>query len=94
VSTQEQRQIRDSFLRRWNLGGYFAPPTVQQERIDILRTAFAAVHADPEFRAEAESLHIDVTYRPPAALQKLVNEMFATPKARRASKEIMPAAGD
>jgi tripartite-type tricarboxylate transporter receptor subunit TctC len=55
-------------------------PTVQQERIDILRTAFAAVHADPEFRAEAESLHIDVTYRPPAALQKLVNEMFATPK--------------
>lgn len=96
VSTQEQRQILRFIFAAVEFGRpYFVPPNVPQERIDVLRTAFAAVHSDPEFRAEAEGLHIDVTYRPPAALQKLVNEMFATPKELvEQVKRIMPAAGD
>ena len=41
------------------------------ERLDALRTAFKETHGDPDLRAEAERLQIDVTYRPPAALQEL-----------------------
>lgn len=68
--------------------------STEQQR-QILRFVFAAVHADPEFRAEADSLQIDVTYRPPAALQKLVGDMFTTPKELVAQvKAIMPAPGD
>jgi len=96
VSTEQQRQILRFIFAAVEFGRpYFAPPAVPQERIDVLRTAFAAVHADPEFRAEAESLQIDVTYRPPAALQKLVDDMFTTPKELVAQvKTIMPAPGD
>ena len=79
VSTQEQRQILRFIFAAMEFGRpYFGPPNVPQGA-SIYCAAFAAVHADPEFRAEAESLHIDVTYRPPRR-QKLVNEMFATPK--------------
>ena len=96
VSTEQQRQILRFIFAAVEFGRpYFAPPAVPQERIDVLRAAFAAVHADPEFRAEAESLQIDVTYRPPAALRKLVNDMFTTPKELVAQvKTIMPAPGD
>jgi tripartite-type tricarboxylate transporter receptor subunit TctC len=96
VSTEQQRQILRFIFAAVEFGRpYFAPPAMPQERIDVLRAAFAAVHADPEFRAEAGSLQIDVTYRPPAALQKLINDMFTTPKELVAQvKTIMPAPGD
>jgi tripartite-type tricarboxylate transporter receptor subunit TctC len=96
VSNEQQRQILRFIFAAVEFGRpYFAPPAVPQERLDVLRAAFAAVHADPEFKAEAESLHIDVTYRPAAALQKLANDMFTTPKELVAQvKTIMPAPGD
>jgi tripartite-type tricarboxylate transporter receptor subunit TctC len=96
ASTQQQRQILRFIFAAVEFGRpYFAPPAVPQERIDMLRAAFAAVHADPEFLAEAESLQVDVTYRPAAALQKLVDGMFTTPKELIAQvKTIMPAPGD
>jgi len=96
VSNEQQRQILRFIFAAVEFGRpYFAPPAVPRERIDMLGAAFAAVHADPEFRAEAERLQVDVTYRPPAALQKLVDDMFATPKELvEQAKKIMPAAGD
>jgi tripartite-type tricarboxylate transporter receptor subunit TctC len=96
VSSEQQRQILRFIFSAVEFGRpYFAPPGVPQDRIDVLRRAFAAVHADPEFRAEAESLQLDVDYRPPAALQQLVDDLFATPKELVAqAKAIMPAPGD
>jgi len=96
VSNEQQRQILRFIFSAVEFGRpYFAPPAVPQERMDVLRAAFAAVHADPEFQAEAERLQIDVTYRPATALRKLVDDMFTTPKELVAQvKTIMPSPGD
>ena len=96
VSTPQQRQILRFIFSAVEFGRpYFAPPAVPPERLDALRTAFKATHADPDLMAEAERLQIDMTYRPHAVLQKLANDLFATPKELVDQvQKIMPTPGD
>jgi tripartite-type tricarboxylate transporter receptor subunit TctC len=96
VSNEQQRQILKFILSAVEFGRpYFVPPDVPTVRLEILRAAFAATHADPDYLAEAERLQIDVTYRPAAALRELTEELFATPKELvERAKTIMPAPGE
>jgi tripartite-type tricarboxylate transporter receptor subunit TctC len=96
VSNEQQRQILKFVFSAVEFGRpYFVPPGVPAARLEILRAAFAATHADPNYIAEAKSLQIDVTHRPAAALQKLADDLFATPKELvEQVKAIMPAPGD
>jgi len=52
---------------------------VPPERVVLLRRAFDAMVADPEFRADAEKRGLDVTPAPGEALTDIVNRTIATP---------------
>lgn len=47
--------------------------------MDELRKAFAETVQDPELVAEAEKLKLDMTYRPPEDLERLVANLYDTP---------------
>lgn len=96
VNNEQQRQILTFVFSAVEFGRpYFVPPGVPLGRLDMLRSAFAATHADPDYIAEAERLQIDVSHRPAAALRKLVDDLFAAPKELvEQVKNIMPAPGD
>jgi tripartite-type tricarboxylate transporter receptor subunit TctC len=56
-----------------------APPNVPPERVALLRRAFDAMVADPEFRADAEKRGLDLTPARGEALTDIVNRTIATP---------------
>ena len=58
---------------------YFAAPGVAPERLSALRAAFKETLADPALRADATKMQLDMTYRPPEALDAFVQELAATP---------------
>src|SRR5262249_8385353 len=47
----------------------------------IMREAFAAAVRDPELLAEAARIKLDMTYRPPDHLERLVAALYQTPPA-------------
>jgi tripartite-type tricarboxylate transporter receptor subunit TctC len=55
------------------------PPDVPKERVDLMRRAIAETVADPEFVAEAERLKLDMTYRAPEHLERLIARLYETP---------------
>jgi tripartite-type tricarboxylate transporter receptor subunit TctC len=71
---------------------YFIAQGTPQEYVTILRTAFDATMADPQFLADAQKMHIDVSPLPGATVQDLVQKFYATPKAivELARKSIRP----
>ena len=56
-----------------------APPNVPPERVALLRRAFDAMAADPEFRADADKRGLDVTPARGEGLSEIVNRTIATP---------------
>lgn len=74
---------------------YVAPPDVPPERLAALRQAFADTLADPALIEEARRTGLDMTYRPPQALEKLVMDLYATPRALIAeAQEMLPTPGN
>jgi tripartite-type tricarboxylate transporter receptor subunit TctC len=57
------------------------PPDVPSERVAIMRAAFAAAVRDPELVAEAARIKMDMTYRSPDHLERLVAALYETPPA-------------
>ena len=49
--------------------------------MEILRKAFADAVADPALVAEAARMKMDMTYRPPDQLERLVADLYDTPSA-------------
>jgi tripartite-type tricarboxylate transporter receptor subunit TctC len=60
---------------------FFAPPDIPPARAAALRAAFAATMTDPEFVAEANHLGIEITPMSGPAIEALLKELYATPKA-------------
>jgi tripartite-type tricarboxylate transporter receptor subunit TctC len=60
---------------------YLAPPGVPTELTEILRRAFSATLQDKDFLADAERTRIDVAPSSGERVQRLVEEVYATPKA-------------
>ena len=60
----------------------FTTPEVPAERVAALRTAFDAMLRDPAFLQEAKKENFDIDPVSGEALQKLVGEIAATPKAQ------------
>ena len=56
----------------------FAPPGVPKDRIEALRRAFDLTMKDPEFRAEAENLQIELTPKTGEEIQVLATEVSRT----------------
>jgi hypothetical protein len=61
AKTDEQRRLLEIFASTSVVGRSFAaPPGMSKERVDELRSAFKAMIADPEFRAEVARLNFDL----------------------------------
>jgi tripartite-type tricarboxylate transporter receptor subunit TctC len=77
----EKLQILKLFLAAQEMARPFAtPPGIPEDRKAALVAAFDATMKDPEFLAEAAKLNIDVNPVSGASIDKLLAELYATPK--------------
>ena len=82
AKTEEQRQLMRFIFSSTEFGRpYIFPPEVPKDRVQFMRGAIARAAKDPELLAEAAKGNLDMTYRPPENLEKLVNQLYATPPA-------------
>jgi hypothetical protein len=82
AKTEEQRQLMRFVFSSVEFGRpYVLPPESPPELVALMRKAFAGAVNDPELIAEAERLKLDMTYRPPDDLVKLVDNLYKTPPA-------------
>ena len=92
AKTDEQRQLmRFIFSSTEFCRPYLLPPEVPKDRVQFMRDAVAAAAADPELLAEANKMKLDMVYRPPDHLARLVAQLYATPPELIAAvKKISP----
>jgi len=83
ADTPEQRAVLNLFLGADEMGHPIAmPPEVPHERVEAVRTAFAAMLQDPDFLADAARQHLDLLPARYDELERAVAEAFtATPAA-------------
>jgi tripartite-type tricarboxylate transporter receptor subunit TctC len=80
AKTDQQRQLMRFIFSSVELGRpYVLPPGTPKERVDVMRKAFAETAHDPELVAEADRLKLDMTYRSPQDLERLVTNLYDTP---------------
>ena len=90
AKTDEQKRILDLIYSQTIFGRpYAVSPEVPKERVDALRRAFIASMRDPELKAEAARIQLDVDAISGEELQAAIVKMYATPadildKARQA----------
>jgi tripartite-type tricarboxylate transporter receptor subunit TctC len=81
AKTDQHRQILKLIFARQVMGRPFlAPPGIPPDRVAALRRAFMDTMDDPQFRAETDKAQMEITPVPGDALEKLVKEVYATPK--------------
>ena len=81
AKTDEQKQIFKLIFARQVMGRpYLAPPRVPNDRANALRDAFMRTMEDPEFLGEAEAAQLEITPVSGEQVEKLVMELYKTPK--------------
>jgi len=91
AKTDEERQIFKLIFSRQPMGRPFvAPPGVPAERVAMLRKAFMDTLADKQFLADAERMKLEINAVSGEDVQRIVNDVYATPKAtaKKAAKMI------
>lgn len=80
AKTNEQRQLMRFVFSSTEFGRpYLFPPDVPKDRVQFMRDAIAAAVRDPGLLAEAEKMKLDMVYRAPDHLEKLVTHLYETP---------------
>jgi len=93
VKNPEDRQLMELLMGTMAVARPFmAPPGVPEGRATALRRAFDKTMKDEGFLAEAKQLQLDVEPTVGEEAQKIVQSMYATPKAvvERAKKLLSP----
>ena len=81
AKSDNDRLILKLIFAPWTYGRpMLAPPETPMEVVDILRKAFDATMKDPAFLAEAKQINLDVEPLDGASVERLVKELFETPK--------------
>jgi tripartite-type tricarboxylate transporter receptor subunit TctC len=81
AATDEQRHILKLIFARQVMGRPFvAPPGIPADRAEALRKAFMDTMKDKQFLAEAEKAQLEITPVPGEQIQKLVQDVYNTPK--------------
>jgi tripartite-type tricarboxylate transporter receptor subunit TctC len=94
ATTERQRQILALVLSRQAMGRpLVAPPGTPDDRKAALRRAFDATMADPEFVTEATARGLEVNPVKGADLDKLLDQLYATPPAVIAEVKAIIAEG-
>jgi tripartite-type tricarboxylate transporter receptor subunit TctC len=93
AKTDEQRALMRFVFSSTEFGRpYLFPPDVPVERVAVMRKAIADAVRDPELVAEAQKARLDMTYRPPEHLERLVAKLAETsPEQLQAIKKIVPS---
>jgi tripartite-type tricarboxylate transporter receptor subunit TctC len=82
AKTEEQRQLMRFIFSSTEFGRpYIFPPDVPKDRVQFMREAIARAVKDPDLLADAAKSRLDMTYRPPEKLEKLVDQLYDTPPA-------------
>jgi tripartite-type tricarboxylate transporter receptor subunit TctC len=88
--SEEQRQIIWLIFARQVMGRPFmAPPGVPPERAIVLRDAFMTTMKDPQFLADAEKAKLEITPVSGVDIEKLVKDVYRTPKDTAAKAAAM-----
>jgi tripartite-type tricarboxylate transporter receptor subunit TctC len=92
AKTEEQRQLMRFIFSSTEFGRpYLFPAGVPKDRVDYMRQAIERAVKNPELLAEAGKMKLDMVYRPPDHLEKVVTSLYATPPATvEKAKEISP----
>jgi tripartite-type tricarboxylate transporter receptor subunit TctC len=78
----EQKQIFKLVFARQPMGRPFlAPPGIPADRVAALRKAFMDTLQDKDFLAEAERMKLEINPVSGDAVQKIVQEVYQTPKS-------------
>jgi tripartite-type tricarboxylate transporter receptor subunit TctC len=78
----DDRQVLELLFAPQEMGRpFFAPPGIPAERVAALRTAFARTLKDAKFLEEAEKQGIEVQPVTGEEIQKLLERIYASPKA-------------
>jgi tripartite-type tricarboxylate transporter receptor subunit TctC len=94
ATSERQRQIISLVLSRQAMGRpLVAPPGTPDDRKETLRRAFDATMADPDFAAEATARGLEVNPVKGADLDKLLDQLYATPSAIVAETKAIIAEG-
>ena len=81
ATSDRQRQILKLIFSRQTMGRPFAgPPGIPADRAEALRKAFDLTMKDPEFLAEAEKRGLEINPVSGHDLEKLIAELYQTPK--------------
>jgi hypothetical protein len=81
AKTEDQQQMFKLIFARQVMGRpYLAPPDVPKDRADALRKAFMDTMEDKEFLADAEKSQLEITPVEGTQVEKLVKELYQTPK--------------
>jgi len=92
AKTDEQRALMRFVFSSTEFGRpYVLPPDVPKDRVETMRKAFADTLADPGLIAEAARMKLDMSYRPPHALERLVVQLYeAPPELIETVKKLVP----
>jgi tripartite-type tricarboxylate transporter receptor subunit TctC len=82
IRDQEQEQMLKLMLTPLALSRPFAaPPDIPADRKQALISGFAQAASDPQLKTEGGRMNMDIDFVPAEAIQKLLAEAYATPKA-------------
>lgn len=82
TKTDEDRAMLDLFFSQSRFGRPFViSPDVPKDRAEGLRTAFMATMKDPEVRAEANKMRLDLDPVSGEDVQEVVRKVYASPPA-------------
>jgi tripartite-type tricarboxylate transporter receptor subunit TctC len=92
AKTNEQKQLMRFIFSSTEFGRpYLMPPEVPKDRVQFMREAIAAAVKDPELLAEAARIKLDMVYRQPEHLERLVAQLYETsPDLIEQAKKISP----
>jgi tripartite-type tricarboxylate transporter receptor subunit TctC len=92
AKTDEQRQLMRFVFSSVEFGRpYVFPPDVPAQRVAIMRDGIAAAVHDPELLAEADKVKLDMAYRPPEHLERLIDNLYRTPPSMvQTIKKLVP----
>jgi hypothetical protein len=82
AQNDEQRQLLNFILTPQSVGRpYIGPPGLPKDRLQLLRTSFMATLKDKGFLKDAAKQRIDINPVTGAQLDKLIGDLYKTPKS-------------